>query len=320
MRRHLWSVVLFCLMSHALAQQPKEVTLRLRYAPGQTLLYDIGLDGKVTVISEIGVATDLQFQGKLKQEQQVEEVADDGTATLLVTVNGMVQVSMGGNPAPGTPASQQSNEMTIPATKWRLKIAPNGRIVEMKPVTAEKASDGKEKITPQPFLQDPFQALTLGAGAMSLLPAILPDKPVKVGDSWDLTATAPLPMGGGRILVALKGSGKLLALQQEDNRPVAITEMRLEVPELGGAIVKAMPLKEMGIDMQAKGGTKTVGKHWLDLSQGLLMRSEVTTETQMFTLIRMPENAGGGVMSLQSRTTIKTTMRLVEVRAVTSRQ
>jgi hypothetical protein len=46
----------------------------------------------------------------------------------------------------------------------------------------------------------------------------------------------------------------------------------------------------------------------------LLTRSEVVTETQMSTLIRMPENAGGDVMSLQLRTTVKTTMRLVEVK------
>ncbi|MFA0767139.1 MAG: hypothetical protein OXFUSZZB_000467 [Candidatus Fervidibacter sp.] len=314
MRRWVGLLSAFCLMSLAVARQANEITLRLRYAPGQTLLYDIGLDGKITVVSEIGVATDLQFQGKLKQEQQVEEIADDGTATLLVTVNGTVQVNMGGTPAPGTPPSQQSNEMTIPQTRLRLKIAPNGRIVEMKPVPSEETSDGKEKEAVAPFLQDPFQALTLGTGAMSLLPAILPDRPVKVGDTWDLTANAPLPMGGGRIPVALKGMGKLLAVQQEEGRPVAVTEMRLEVPDLGDAIVKAMPLKEMGIDMQAKGGTKIVGKHWLDLSQGLLTRSEVVTETQMSTLIRMPENAGGGVMSLQSRTTVKTTMRLVEVK------
>lgn len=319
MRHCALVIMLLGLLSLASTQKADEVTLRLRYVPGQTLVYDIGLDGKISVVSEIGVATDLLFQGKLKQEQQVEAVTDDGTATLLVTVSGTAQVTMGGAPAPGAPSSQQSSEITIPQTRLRLKIAPNGRIMEMQSVPVEKTDGGKGKEEVAPFLQDPFQALTLGTGAMSLLPVILPEKPIKVGDTWDLTANAPLPIGGGRIPVALKGMGKLLAIQQDDNHPIAVTEVRLEVPELGDAIVKAMPLKEMGIDMQAKGGTKTVGKHWLDLSRGLLTRSEVTTETQMSTLIRMPENAGGGILSMQSRTTLKTTVRLAEVKA-TSRQ
>lgn len=301
------------------AQPPDKVTLRLHYQPGQTLVYEVDVDGKITVISEIGVATDLQFRGTLRQEQQVESVAEDGTAAVLITVNGTLRVDMGGNPAPGTPTAQQSNETTIPQTKLRMKIAPNGRVLEMQPVPSDKASDGG-KATPPPMLQDPFQALTLGSGAISLLPVLLPDKPVKVGDSWDLTGTAQLPLPGGRsVPIAIKGMGKLAAVQTANDRPVAVADVRIEAPELGDAIVKVLPLKEMGIDMQAKGGTTTNGKHWFDLASGVLTRSEVTAETQLSTLIRMPENVGGSVLTLQSRTTLKTTARLVEVRAPSKR-
>lgn len=315
MRRAAFVVALLGVWAVAVSQPPKEVTLRLRYQPGQTLVYEVGLDGKVTVVSEIGVATDLQFRGRLRQEQQVEAVAEDGTATLLVTVSGTVQVDMGGNPAPGTPAAQQSNEMGVPPTRVRVKVTPTGRIVEMRPVPTEGAPAEKKDAAP-PFMQDPFQALTLGTGAMSLLPALLPEKPVKVGDTWDLTGTAEVPLPSGRSApVALKGSGKLLAVQTENDHPVAVMEVRIEVPDLGEVIAKALPLKEMGVDLQAKGGTKAVGKHWYDLAAGVVARSEVTTESQIATLIRMPENTGGGVLSLQSRTTLKTTMRLVEVKA-----
>jgi hypothetical protein len=110
----------------------QEVALKLRYQPGQTLNYKVTVEGKVNLVSEVGVATDLQFKGDLTQEQVVKEVADDGTATLLLTVSGKMKLV---SPTEGT----QPTEQEVPTTKVMMKIAPDGRIAEVKPVKGKRA-------------------------------------------------------------------------------------------------------------------------------------------------------------------------------------
>ncbi len=304
-QRQMWLLEIALLLS-GLAVAQQEVTLRLCYQPGQTLVYKITLDGTVNLVSEIGVATDLRFKGKLTQEQVVREVGEDGRAVVLVTVTGEMELL---SPAEGTQPSTQK----IHPTKVLLTIMPDGRVVEIKRVREEgEKSEADEQMK---LMQDPFQALTMGAGAMSLLPSPLPTKPIKVGETWDLTGTVPVPVASGQAVSAkVMGQGKLLAIERKEDKEFAVTEVQTEVPELGEVVTKMLPLKEMGIEMDAKGGNKTIAKNWYDLSQGLLTKREVSSETKMTVVISMPANVGGGVMSLQSHTKLKSVTELVEVK------
>lgn len=305
-QRKMWLLEIALLLS-GLAVAQQEVTLRLCYQPGQTLVYKITLDGTVNLVSEIGVATDLRFKGKLTQEQVVREVGEDGRAVVLVTVTGEMELL---SPAEGT---QPSMQKVLP-TKVLLTIMPDGRVVEIKRVReeGEKSESSDEQMK---LMQDPFQALTMGAEAISLLPSPLPPKPIKVGETWDLTGTVPVPVASGQPVSAnVIGQGKLLAIERKEDKEFAVTEVQTEVPKLGDVVTKMLPLKEMGIEMEAKGGNKTIAKNWYDLSQGLLTKREVSSETKMTVVISMPANVGGGVMSLQSHTKLKSVTELVEVK------
>ncbi len=300
--RSLLVLGLFGLMVGFVAAQ--EVTLKLRYQPGQTLNYKVTVEGKVNLVSEVGVATDLQFKGELTQEQVVKEVADDGTATLLLTVSGKMKLVA---PTEGT----QPSEQEVPTTKVTMKIAPDGRIVEVKPVKGEGEKSGEQL----KMLQDPFQALTMSASAWSLLVPNLPPKPVKVGETWDMSGTVPVPMPSGQSVQAkVIGKGKLVSVERKDGSEIAVSEAQVEIPELGEIVTKMLPLKEMGVDMQVKGGTKSNSKHWFDLTKGLLTRSEVNSETKMVIVIQMPENVGAGTMTLQTQTQVKSVIELVSVK------
>lgn len=310
LRSWFWLPMLFAIW--AFAQQPQELTLRLRYQEGQTLVYKATMDGKVSVISEVGMAMDLQLKGELKQEQLVEEVADDGTSTLLVTVSGKMQMGMTGTPTSGAPPGQQTSAMDVPPMKVRMKLSPNGRVLELKPVQDEKQP---KPAIPNPF-QDPFQSLASGSNLMGLIPSPLPDKPVKFGDTWDLSGTVNLPLPDGKTApVKVKGQGKLLSTERKGERECAVTEIQVEVPELMEIMSKAAPLKEMGVDLQAKGGVKTTMRNWYDIASGILVHSEATIETKMDALIQMPANLGGGVMTLHSVTNMKSITELTEVKA-----
>jgi len=282
----------------------QEIALKLRYQPGQTLNYKVTVEGKVNLVSEVGVATDLQFKGELTQEQVVKEVANDGTATLLLTVSGKMRLV---SPTEGT----QPAEQEVPTTKVMMKIAPDGKVVEFKPVKEEGEKSGEQL----KMLQDPFQALTMSASAWSLLSPNLPPKPVKVGETWDMSGTVPVPMPSGQSAQAkVIGKGKLLSVECKDGSEIAVSETQIEIPELGEVVTKMLPLKEMGIDMQVKGGTKSNSKHWFDLMKGLLTRSEVNSETKMVIVIQTPENVGAGTMTLQTQTQVKSVIELVSVK------
>jgi len=303
--KHRWlciAVLSWVLSGFVLAQQ--EVVLKLRYQPEQTLNYKVTVEGKVNLVSEIGVASDLQFKGELTQEQVVKEVADDGTATLLVTVSGKMTLT---TPTEGT----QPSEQKIPATKFLMKITPDGKVVEVKPIRDEKEKPQEQ----MPMPQDPFQMLTMSASAWSLLAPALPAKPVKVGEVWDLSGTVPVPIPGGQTApTKVVSKGKLVSVEKKDGSEVAVAEIQSEVPELGEVVTKLLPLKEMGIDMTAKGGTKSTSKIWLDLTKGLLSRNEVNSETKLTVVIVMPETAGGGTMTLQTQTQVKSVVELVSVK------
>ena len=282
----------------------QEIALKLRYQPGQTLNYKVTVEGKVNLVSEVGVATDLQFKGDLTQEQVVKEVADDGTATLLLTVSGKMRLI---SPTEGS----QPTEQEVPTTKVMMKIAPDGRIVEVKPVKEEGKKSGEQLMA----LQDPFQALTMSASAWSLLAPNLPLKPVKVGETWEMSGTVPITTPSGQSVQAkVIGKGKLVSVERKDGSEIAVSETQIEIPELGEVVTKMLPLKEMGVDMQVKGGTKSNSKHWFDLTKGLLTRSEVNSETKMVIVIQMPENVGAGTMTLQTQTQVKSVIELVSVK------
>ncbi len=303
-RKGFWLLsVALMLISWAIAQQ--EIAIKMRYTPGQTLVYKVALEGTVNVVSEIGVATDLKFKGELTQEQVVKEVAEDGKAVVQVTVTGKMELQ---NPMEGGQPSPQQ----VPTTKVLLTILPNGQVMDVKRIREEGEKQPPE--APE-MMQDPFQALTVGMGAMSLLPPPLPPKPLKVGETWDLTGTVPVPLPSGQTVpTKVIGQGKFVAVERKDEKELAVTEVQLEVPELGELVSQMLPLKEMGVDVQAKGGTKTSTKNWYDLAQGLLTRSEVSSETKMVLTIAMPANVGGGVMTLQSRTQVQAKVELVEVK------
>ena len=304
--RLCWFPVLIALFVGVLVSQPtQEITLKLRYQPGQTINYKVTVDGKINLVSEIGLVTDLRFKGELNQEQVVKEVDEDGTATLLLTVNGKMNLL---SPTEGT----QQKEQKIPTRKVLVKVAPDGKIKDLKPVREEVEERKEEQLE---MLQDPFQALTISASAWSLLTPNLPPKPLKIGETWDLSGTIPMPLPNGQTApVKVVGQGKLVSVERKDGKDLAVTETLVEIPDLGEFVTKMLPLKEMGIDMQVKGGTKSVSKHQFDLAKGLLTQSEVNTETKMVITIQMPENVGAGVMTLQAQTQVKSMIELVSVK------
>ncbi|MCX7643312.1 MAG: hypothetical protein N2116_05860, partial [Armatimonadetes bacterium] len=153
------------------------------------------------------------------------------------------------------------------------------------------------------------------ASAWSLLSPNLPTRPLKVGETWDLSGTVPVPLPSGQSAPAkIVGQGRLVAVEKKNGSEIAVAEIQTEVPELGEVVTKILPLKEMGIDVTVKGGTKANSKIWLDLTKGLLSRSEVNSETKLTVVIVMPENAGAGVMSLQTQTQVKSVVELVSVK------
>lgn len=284
------------------AQAPQEVVLKLRYQPAQTLNYRVSVDGKINLVGEVGVATELQFKGELTQEQVVKEVAEDGSATLLVTVKGKIKLV-------SQTEGVQSSEREVPATKILMKVAPGGKIIEIKLIESEKSGEQME------VLQDPFLPLTMSASAWNLFAPDFPSKPMKVGETWDISGSTSVPLPNGQtVQTKVTGKGKLLSVERKGESDVAISEIQVEIPELGEIVTKMLPLREMGIEMLVKGGTKSNSRHWIDLSKGLLARSEIDSETRMVVAIQMPENVGGGAMTLQTQTQIKSVIELISIK------
>jgi hypothetical protein len=170
----------------------------LQFQTGQQLRYRVSLVTKGTV-SAGTLSAPIGMQVNAVADMRVTEVADDGTATVAVTL-GNLQVS-------SQPQSWAHSFPTVVHT--RMEIAPNGSIVSGGFGLADIATTGET---------------SPGIGQFSPL---LPPGPVQAGSTW--TQTSKLPVLGDQT-VTVTAKNKLLGFTENENGQVAVVTSSVTMP------------------------------------------------------------------------------------------
>jgi hypothetical protein len=148
-------------------------TIALAYKAGDTYKYTLHAGFKYTIGAQ-GVTIPFDLDVSAKETMTVKSVDATGTADVSIAVtDGSTRMTLNGTTTSTTTTSSSSVEM---------KIGPDGRIVSINGST---------------FGNDSLPGLTGSQGG--LVTAILPDKPVKPGDTWSKTYDQPNPFGAGTI-------------------------------------------------------------------------------------------------------------------------
>ena len=146
-------------------------TISLAYKAGDTYKYKFSAAFKYTIGAE-GMSVPLDLNLSAKETMTVKSVDASGTADVSVAVSDM-SLKMTVNGTTNTTTSTT-------ATNVEMKIASDGRIVSINGSTFGNGS---------------LPGMSGSEGG--LVTAILPDKPMKPGDSWTKSYDQPNPFGSG---------------------------------------------------------------------------------------------------------------------------
>ncbi len=286
-------------------QDEREVTLRFQFQPRQVFTYEQSAKGEMVMTTQaagqdLGFTT--TFSGTMTQTQQVESVDKEGVATLLLTMRGKMQMEATGLPA----GANVPPEQEIPPTRMRMKVNPLGKVSQIQMLPAE----GEQK---QPSPQIPF-----GMGRFSFQSPqeagwhglLFPEKPVRKGDSWDISQSLEMTVEERTVKMDIKGQARLVDFEKLGERECAVLETTIEMPNLGDLFSQMAPAGLAQGDFQADGEVRATGKHWFDFTTGQLLRSDGEAEMTMNLSFSLPT---GQTFNMSMRGNFRTEQRLTKV-------
>lgn len=232
--------------------------LALTLTKGQTYRYhvDMTFNGSVKVAGQSAPVT-TQFGETFVWE--VQSVDATGVATVKMTVEDLTSLVNGQNQPGGRP-------MTI-----MIKVAKDGRIL-----TAGNLALTGSASSGQAF-----------PGTDQFLP-LLPDHPVKPGDSWDKTFDQDFPFGNGKIHYVAHNTYLRNELVGGVNAAVVggtvkvPLDLTIDPNEIGKALgVAADPATPEGAKIVFKGTMDLTQTAWLDLNKHTLLKGSISGTMDM---------------------------------------
>ncbi|MCX7969371.1 MAG: hypothetical protein N3B10_12930 [Armatimonadetes bacterium] len=303
MARRVWlgivgalAVVAFVFAGSA---QEREVTLRFKFSPKQIRIYEHQFSGESTMTMQPPGQQEVSFtskvQGKLTQRERIDEVDKEGKAAVTMTVSGDLRFEMSG--LPGGP--EPPPEMNLEPLSLRFKIDPLGKVSEL---TLDPSEFRDRPPVPAP-------ASLLQMHGTSWQGLALPEKPVKVGDSWDVSLKVEVKVEDRKVEVEIKGKAKLVGFEKVDERECAVIEVNANLPDTGKIIPQLVP-PEMRENISAKFEGQTASKFWLDVANGLVVKAETKGNIKISMTFKTPT---GESFSMSSKGTFKTEQKLTKV-------
>lgn len=260
--------------------QEREITLRFKFTANQIRTYEARMNSemKMQLLGYEVPPITMSTEGTMSQTEHITSVDKEGIATLSVTVKGRLKMETFGLPA-GTEGKIPS-EQEIPTMQLMLKVNPLGKVVEMK---MKQQSETTQQINPPnayPTVSTSFLPQMQSGSWQGLL---LPEKPVRIGDSWDITTTIDLAMRERTAKVEIKGRARLISFEKVDGRECAVIETETEIPDIG-ELMSSVPFPAESTQAEVQSESKI----WLDINDGLVVRSETKSRVTIDFAIPVP--------------------------------
>lgn len=258
--KRLAVVALFLVAACGSVNAVQAHTISLAYKAGDTYKYALHFVFKYTVgIQTMSIPLDLDMSGK--ETVKVNSVDSSGVATVTVTLTDMsVKSTVNGTTSTTTTAS----------TTVDVKVGPDGRIISVN----GSAMSGSGSLP------------GMSGSDSGLVSAILPDKPVKPGDTWTKSYDQSGLMGStGSFHVA--SDNKYLRDENVNNVTAAVVESKInatidltfDMAKLGGSGGTSLFPSggSSGIQgMTMKGTTTSDVTSWIDSSARHIVKSHST--------------------------------------------
>ncbi len=273
-------------------------SISLAYKPGDTYKYGLHMVLKYTVAAQ-GMSLPIDLDLSAKETVTVKSVNSSGTADLTVELaNLTLKTSMNGTTNTTTTTAPKDVDVTI---------ASDGRIVS---VNGNALGTGS------------LPGMTGQGGIVS---AILPDKPVKPGDTWSKTYSEPNPLGSGTDQVT--SDNKYLRDETVGGASTSVVESKIkstldlsiDASSLAGgsgmpglpSTGAASPGGDTGMGVKGisiKGTTSTDATSWIDINAKRIAKSHATSSVDAILTVTMAP--GSTTPGLTGPVTIKGTQTM----------
>jgi hypothetical protein len=266
-------------------------SISLAYKAGNTYKYSLHMGLKYTVGAQ-GTSIPVDLDLSAKEAVTVKSVDSSGTADLSVDVSGVsMKMSVNGTTNTTTTTTTSTVEM---------KIASDGHIVS---------------INGSAFGSSSLPGASGSQGG--LVSAILPDGPVKPGDTWTKTFEEPNPFGVGSVQVTSKN--KYLRDEKVGSAGTAVVEskitanlnMTIDGSSMGGSGTSLLPSTggAGGVQGISIVGTSTSDvTSWIDTSARRVAKTHSTGSVDGTVTVNM--SAGVTTPGLSGPITFKGTQTL----------
>jgi hypothetical protein len=315
------AVALGLLAGPSVAAFRQDVKFTYQWKKGATVKYRIVQQSTTTLSGLPGGMGDLTIEQSTSQtlSSVVEDVASDGTATLRQTVDA-VKMDMNSpimtmaydsatpdaNSGPASAALKDVFSQLV-GQSYTLVVAPTGEV---------KKVDGVSQLAEKMFKNvgsDPAMAGMLDGLKSNLSDdavrnlfmqsfAQFPDKPIKIGDSWDLKTSQANPMLG-TLLTSVKAT--LKSVDAEAGGRVARVATTVSVKRDPS---QPAPTNPMGMKLDV-GESTGDGEQVFDVATGLL-RSSIVRQTIPMTM--SGTGPDGTALNMQTQVKSTTTTELVK--------
>jgi hypothetical protein len=301
----------------------QDVTLRYRWAKGDTARYRLTMNSAVTMSGLPGGMGDVTLNTRIAQvlRNDVEDMSGDGAATIRQTFESVrveIDTPMGkmqyDSAAPESAAGDPGSALV---KDMYAGLVGESIVIVMSQSGEVRKVDGMSRLAEKMFAKLPGQAMgpmgdSLKAGlsddAMKIILSQgfgqLPEKPVKPGDTWNTQMTVPNPMIGG---MTTKMASTLKA--------VDASQMATIVTKVAIAQDTSKPAANpMGFTVQMSEGTGA-GEILFDAARGQLQRG--TTE---LTLPMTMSGAAPDGTAINAQTLTRTTVTIELVKPDTMKR
>lgn len=279
--------------------QEREVSLRLKFSPKQVRIYEHQISGESIMTLKPPDQQEISFktkmQGSMTHRERIDEVSEDGSAAVTMTLSGNLKSEII-EPTEGP----MPPEFEIQPISVRFKINPLGKVREVKMDIDELRN---RPPTPMPISMFQMQ----GTSWQGL---VLPEKPVRSGDSWEASTKVDFKIEGKTVEIDVKGKARLLALEKVDGRECAVIEVTVDLPDIGKLFPELAPFPEMRENMSAKVEGQATSKFWLDISEGLIVQCEVNGKVNVTVTFKKPT---GESFTMSSKGSFQIKQRLAKV-------
>jgi len=314
-------VVLGFLSGPSVAAFRQEGKLAYQWKKGLALKYRI-VQKSTTVLSGMpGGMGDLTIEQSATQvlNSVVDDVAADGTATLRQSVEAikmeiaspMMTISFDSaapEAAPGTPSAMFKDLFSqMIGQPFTMTMAPTGEVKKVEGVS-QLADKMFKSVAPDPSMAGILDSMkaNMNDDAMRTMFAQsfaqLPDRPVKIGDSWDSQVASANPMLG-TLITSMKAT--LKSVDADGAARLARIATAISVKRDAS---KPVPPNPMGLTLDV-GEASGDGEQGFDISAGQLRSSVVRLTIPMSMSGTAPD---GTALNVQTQVKSTTTIDLVK--------